>query len=169
MFSMALKTFFPKDNIIPNKEALELWYRQLYDIPYSIAETFLQKWVATNKWSPSIAEIREGCIVITEGELPDWGDGWKEVLKCIARYGYMREEEALNHMSPMTRKVVERLGWKNLCFSENEVADRANFRNCYEIISKREVEDRQLPAALKETISQIQIGAGSAKALPGKD
>lgn len=56
-FAMALQTYFPREQLLPNKQAMELWYRQLKDIPLQIAEMALQKWVATNKWSPSISEI----------------------------------------------------------------------------------------------------------------
>lgn len=169
VFSMALKTYFPRENLLPSKEAMELWYRQLMDIPYKLAETFLSKWVATEKWPPTIAEIRAGCSSLVKEEIPDWGQGWSEVTKAIGRYGYMQEQKALETLSPITRQTVERLGWKNLCASENIAADRANFRNCYEILSHREAEARQLPAALKETISQLKIGAGLMNALPGKE
>lgn len=56
-FAMALQTYFPREQLLPNKQAMELWYMQLKDIPLPIAEMALQKWVATNKWSPSISEI----------------------------------------------------------------------------------------------------------------
>ena len=158
IFAKALKTYFPKDNLLPSSEAMELWYRSLADIPYRLAEIFLQKWVTSEKWSPSIAEIRKGCADLTNEETPDWAAGWSEVVKAIGRYGYMQESKALESMSPITRQTVERLGWKNLCMSENEVADRANFRSTYELLEKREIEHRQLPEALKDTIAQIQGG-----------
>lgn len=56
-FAMGLKTYYPRENLLPNRPAMELWYRQLQDLPYEVAETALNKWVSTNKWSPSIAEI----------------------------------------------------------------------------------------------------------------
>ena len=56
-FAMALQTYFPREQLLPNKQAMELWYMQLKEIPFSIAQMALQKWVATNKWSPSISEI----------------------------------------------------------------------------------------------------------------
>lgn len=158
VFCKALKTYYPRDNLLPTPEAMELWFRSLEDIPYHFAEVFLLKWVASEKWSPSIAEIRSGCMELTEEKAPDWSDGWREVHRAIEHYGYMQEEKALASMTPMTREVVERLGWRQLCLSENETADRANFRTVYESTQKREREDKQLPAALKSTIAQIQGG-----------
>ena len=159
IFSMGLKTYFPKDNLLPTDNSMELWYRSLKDIPYRLAEVFLQKWVASEKWSPSIAEIRKGCAEIVTEETPDWAAGWSEVLKAVGRWGYMQEEQALESMTEITRMTVERLGWKNICMSENEVADRANFRNVYEQIAKKETERRQIPQVLEETIAKIKSGA----------
>lgn len=56
-FAMALQTYFPREQLLPNQQAMELWYMQLKYLPLPIAEMALQKWVATNKWSPSISEI----------------------------------------------------------------------------------------------------------------
>ena len=39
--------------------------------------------------------------------------------------------------------------------SENPDTIRAQFRQVYEICVNREIEDRQLPPALKDTIAQI--------------
>lgn len=57
LFAMAIKTYYPKENLIPNEQAMELWYQQLQDIHYDIACRMLNEWVRENKWSPSIAEI----------------------------------------------------------------------------------------------------------------
>ena len=67
-FAAALKTYYPRENLLPNPQAMELWYRQLQDIPCQLAEMALNKWVATNKWPPSIAEIREQASAIKNGE-----------------------------------------------------------------------------------------------------
>ena len=57
IWASALKTYYPKEKILPNAQALELWYKQLQNIPYDIAEITLNEWVAKNVFSPSIAEI----------------------------------------------------------------------------------------------------------------
>lgn len=56
-YAMALKTFYPKEKILQTDQAMELWYHQLKDIPYDIAQGSLLKWVKENKYSPGIAEI----------------------------------------------------------------------------------------------------------------
>lgn len=155
VFAMAMKTYFPRDNLLPTEEAMELWYRELLDIPSEIATVMLQKWVSTQKWPPTIAEIRAMCSEIINGQLPDWGEAWKEVMRAVGRYGYMQKDKAYESMSPITRKAVDKIGWYDINMSENPDIIRAQFRQVFEICVKREVEDRQLPPALKATIAQI--------------
>lgn len=156
VFVSALKTYFPKENLLPNDQAMELWFRQLQDIPYQVAELALNKWVATNKWSPSIAEIREQAAAIKCGEKPLWSDGWEEVLRAIKSYGSYRETEALQSMTETTRQAVKRLGFRNICMSENIMADRANFRMIFEQIADREHKTQQLPVQLTNLIEAVR-------------
>ena len=157
IFASALRTYYPKENILPNEQALELWYKQLQDIPYNVAEVTLNKWVSINKWSPSIAEIRENAAGITQGEAKEWGEAWQEVLRAIRLYGSYEELKALDSLDDTTRKVVKNMGFKNLCFSENIAADRANFRMIYEQQLKRDKQDAQISPRLKAIISKMPM------------
>lgn len=156
VFVMALKTYFPREQLLPNQQAMELWYRELCDIPYTVAEAGLRKWVATNKWSPSIADIREMTSTVTNGELPDWGEGWEQVLMAIRKYGSYRTTEAMETFDAVTRQCVERLGFRNICLSENINQDRANFRMIYEQLAERKKRDNQIPMKLSQMIEGIR-------------
>lgn len=158
MFSMALKTYYPRENLLPNTQAMELWFKQLQDIPYAVAETALNKWVAVNKWSPSIADIRAEAAEIKNGEAPDWGEGWESVIAAIRRYGSYRVDEAMASFEPITRKCVERIGFLNICQSENIAADRANFRTLYEQLAEKEQKHRQVPEVINRLVEKIQSG-----------
>ena len=89
LFASAIRTYYPREQILPNKEAMELWFRELQDIPFPVAEASLRKWVSTNKWSPSIADIRELSANVQNGDIPDWGEGWEEVQRAIRKHGYV--------------------------------------------------------------------------------
>ena len=156
IFAAALRTYYPKENLLPNQQAMELWFRQLQDIPYMVAEAALNKWVATQKWSPSIAEIREMAVTVTAGEKPLWSDGWEEVVRAIKNYGSYGQKEAMESMSEITRMAVRRMGYIDLCRSENPVADRANFRMIFEQIAEREQKQNQLPVSLKNLIEEAK-------------
>lgn len=156
LFASALKTYYPKENLLPNNQAMELWFGQLQDIPYQIAELTLNKWVATNKWSPSVADIREQAAQVKCGDKPLWSDGWEEVLRAISKFGSYRETEALQFMSDITRQAVKRLGFRNICLSENIAADRANFRMIFEQITERKQKQEQLPVSLTNLIEAVR-------------
>lgn len=159
LFASALRTYYPKEKILPNEQAMELWYRQLEDIPYQIAELTLNKWVGTNKWSPSIADIREMATSVKCGDKALWSDGWEEVLRAIRMYGSYREAEALQSMTELTRKAVKRLGFRNICMSENIAADRANFRMIFEQLADRDYTEKQLPVNLTNLIEAARTQA----------
>lgn len=151
----AMKTYYPREALLPNDMAMELWYFQLSDISYRVAEAALNKWVANNRWSPSIADLREISQGILYGDLPDWGESWRKTQDAIRRFGYYQEDEALASLDDLTRDVVERLGFRNLCLSENHEASRANFRQIFEQVARRRKEEKQIPAHVMEMIRGI--------------
>lgn len=153
----AIRTYFPRYNMFPNEEAMTLWFQELQDLPADVLSTALRKWVATNKWPPSIAELRELSGEVVAGKLPDWGEAWSQVARAIRLYGWARPDEALDSMEPTTRAAVQRIGWTDICKSENPETIRAQFRQVYEITAKREVEDRQIPADVKAMLNSVAI------------
>lgn len=169
-FSMALKTYYPREALLPNNEAMELWYRELQDIPFPVAEAALRKWVATNKWSPSIAEIRELTSGIVYGEQMTWGEAWEKALDAVRRYGSYNRQAALDSLDPLTRKCVENIGYMDLCMSENIMVERAHFQKIFEVYAKREQMDQRLSAPLLDAIEKMRLNGidGQPLQLEGK-
>ena len=62
----------------------------------------------------------------------------------------------MESFDPITRQCVERLGFNQICMSENISADRANFRMIYEQLAERRRQEAQMPEALKNLIGDIQ-------------
>lgn len=163
--AMALRGYYSKEQILPNQQVMELWYRELQDIPFPVAEAALRKWVATNKWSPTIAELRAMTVDVAEGERLTWGEAWERAVDAIRRYGSYRPQEALASLDPLTRRCVQNLGYRELCASENPMADRANFRMIFETLDKREQTEKQLALPLRETIHMLRLENGNADGL----
>lgn len=91
----AIKTYFPRDNVLPTENAMRLWYEELKDIPYQAAYIALRKYVSTNKFAPTIADIREHASELetkNEEELNETA-AWALVLKAMRRAAYYAEEE----------------------------------------------------------------------------
>lgn len=157
-----MKAVYAQPSFIPDQDAFNVWYALIKDLEYEVCNAAIQKWMLTNKFPPTIAEIRELSAEIKHGKLPDWGEAWDETCKAIKRFGFYRAQEAVASLSPLTRETVNRLGFTNLCMSENPTADRANFRTCYEIVAKREQQSQVLSLPLQETIKQLSSGFGMA-------
>ena len=85
----------------------------------------------------------------------DWGESWNECLNAISKYGQYREAEALANMTLITRLVVTRIGYKELCKSEDITLDRANYRKIYAQVTTNEYERAALPVSLQKQIASI--------------
>ena len=149
-FASAMKALYSRDMMKEDTLALELWYEFLRDLPYEAVMAALKRWVLTNKWAPSISEIRQMVVAITDGEAPDWGESWKTMKRMISKWGYMREDKALEEMDPITREVVQRLGFQSICQSEDENVLRGQFRRVHEDVARRRMEDAMLTDDLKK-------------------
>lgn len=57
--AMALRTYYPRENMLPNDAALDLWFEALQDLNAGVVEAALKKWVKIEKWPPTIADLRE--------------------------------------------------------------------------------------------------------------
>lgn len=79
-----------------------------------------------------------GKTITQNGDVKDWGEGWKQVLDAIRKYGSYRAKDAMESLDSITRQCVERIGFNNICMSENIEADRAIFGMIYEQIAERE-------------------------------
>ena len=62
-------------------------------------------------------------------------------MRAVSRFGMYNQAEALESLDELTRKCTKRLGFGNICTSENITADRANFRMIYEQEANRKKTD----------------------------
>ena len=104
----AIKTYFPRDNVLPTENAMRLWYEELKDIPYQLAHTALRKYVSTNKFAPTIADIREQVAELNDKNKEELNEtaAWSLVLKAIRRSTYYSEEEFAKLPTTVQRAVA---------------------------------------------------------------
>ena len=103
----AIKTYFPRDNVLPTENAMRLWYSELKDIPYQLAHTALRKYVSTNKFAPTIADIREQAAELSNQNYDGLNEtaAWSMVWKAICNSGYHSEEEFAK-LPPVIQRAV---------------------------------------------------------------
>ena len=155
MLRVAYPRFYAEISPEDVTASVSTWTMMLSDTTLEVATAALQRLIATSKFPPTIAEMRESIAAVQYPTLPDAGDAWGEVNDAIRNYGYYRQAEALASMREPVHLAVERMGWRDLCMSENGMADRAHFLRIYESMEKRTKEQNLLPTVLKETITII--------------
>ena len=161
VLAKGMKAVYPQPNFLPDMDAVNVWYELLKDIDYQVANMAIQMHAQSSKFPPTVAEIRESASKIVHGEVKDWSKAWEEACKAMSRFGRDRKSEAYKTLDERTRRVIDRLGYRNLCMSENIGVDRANFRSIYETIAQRDKEINKLSP-------QIQTLLGGGHALLGE-
>ncbi len=117
----------------------EIYERMLADLEYPLANAAVERLLATCKFMPSVAEIRECALALAVGEQKPGGEAWGAVLELVGRYGSYREPGVDFQVDdPVLRKCISSLGWREICLSENQQADRARFIELYDKLSVQE-------------------------------
>ena len=161
-----LQAAYPNAKFVDTEAGLEMWYTMLSDLPLENLVAAVQKHISTNKYAPTIAEIRE--IASNPAPVKDWSEGWGYVLSAVSQFGSYRADEALDYiyeMDPLSYKVLKRLNFKEICMSEDLTVDRANFRMAYENEKKYERENNAVPLQVKQVLERLSENKSLNKAL----
>lgn len=127
------------------KDRLQFYVMMLSDIPPQILEVAVKKLIMTNKFLPSIAEIRETAYgikgTISGTAAPDESEAWGEVVKAIQSVGYYRKPK-FSHEVITT--AVNNIGWQDICMTTIEGMNtlRAQFRRVYQLAAQRQKDNR---------------------------
>ena len=152
---VAMQAMYGKD-FIGTEQALDAWYALLHDLDYQILSKVLQQYMLTNKFKPTVAELREIYAELVSPVISDWSEGWEKVSKAIGHYGMYQEKAVMESFDEVTKEVVKRLGFQNICLSENIVADRARFEEIYQAIQRRKRTEVNIGSALPNLCEMVQ-------------
>lgn len=114
---------------------LDTWKQLLADIPAEVLKAAAFQHIATSKWWPSVAELRELARRLTRPDRLSGIEAWGLVVAQVRKTGsWGRPEfEDSNIM-----KAVRVIGWSTICLGEHEASNRARFIECYETLARRE-------------------------------
>lgn len=148
---------------------VQLYHRMLCDLELCDLEAVALRHMAESQWFPKIAELRKSAASLTHPEALDPVEAWEQVRLAILRTGSYGVPE---FDDPLTGAIVRQMGWRDLCLSENPVADRARFIEAYERQAARSYQRAALPAGLQNGALAgarrvDQLTAGVVKQLSG--
>lgn len=163
-----MKAIYSQPTFIPDQDAFNMWYALMGDLPYEVCNVAIQKYMLTNKFPPTVAELRELAANAVNGDPLTWGESWERALNAVRRYGSYNKADALNSLDHLTRKCVESIGYMELCMSENIMVERAHYQKVFEVYSKREQTEKQMPLGLQQAINNLQLKGMDGQLLLGE-
>lgn len=144
-----LKKAYGSDKVMPDQDAINVWYGFLKDIDYRTMKVAVSEHIATNRFAPSISELRELASGVLSEQIVPWDMAWGNVLRAVRKYGTYQETEAMESLDGITAAIVRRMGFKNICLSENIEVERANFRMAYEAEAKSRKRGSMVPLSVQ--------------------
>lgn len=136
---------YPNTQVTP--ETVAVYLRLLGDIAPTDLQVIVDQAVATCKFLPTVAELRDmRHSMEAMGEL-SWGEAWEDVQREMRRIGSYGVPA---FRTELTAAVVRSMGWKVLCASENPQTDRAQFRDIYNAMQVRQGNVKKLLPQARE-------------------
>lgn len=137
---------------------LNTWQECLGDLDYKLVLSAVKKTIIESPYPPTIHEIRKNAMELINPTQGNVLENWDECYKMICNGAYMTQEEFENH-SLICKKFLGSIGQlKNYARSDIEVINtvvKGQFIKQYEILTKREQEDKLLPKSLKEITNKL--------------
>ena len=157
----AMKAVYAQPTFIPDQDAFNVWFALLGDLPYKQAELAVQKHMATEKFPPTIADIREKAEQITsvkETEMSEL-EAWAMVRKAIGRSNYYAEEEfeKLPEACKMAVGNPSNLReWAMMDSDQVGTVEQSHFVRNYRTAMQRIKEDRRMPEKVRAAIAEVK-------------
>lgn len=144
-------------NFEPDEVKLGVWTEMLGDLDYPTANMAVRRHIATSRFAPTVAEIREQAMIAGGHEEVTATEAWGELMQAVRHHGYYHEREALAEMNPETRRVVERITWREVNMCENLDVLRGQFLRMYETMAGRSRREALCPPAIR--VGEIEAPA----------
>ena len=111
-------TAYPNFDKFKDAKAIEatvnLWAMMFEQDESGIVALAVKKHIATNKWPPSVAEVREIMLEIQHPELIEPDKAWLAVSDLMYSAGQFNHGDLSHQLPPLVARAVESIGWTSL-------------------------------------------------------
>lgn len=133
-----------------------MWHKAFEDQPFAVVFGAVSKYILHKKFPPTIADIREEVVRMTNPSAMKSGEeAWEEVIIAVKKFGFYRQGEGIKTLDEVSQRAVRTIGWDNICKSETIGIERANFLKFYDSLNKGAKEKAVLPQSLYEAIERV--------------
>lgn len=156
-----MKAVYAQPTFIPDQDAFNVWYELLKDLPYAQANIAIQKYMLTEKFPPTIADIRTKAndIVAKVEESMSELEAWSLVSKAISNSGYHAEEEFDKLPEACQRAVGNPSNLKEWAMMESDkvaTVEQSHFIRNYRVAVQRMQEEAKIPDHVKAAIASMR-------------
>lgn len=156
-------TAYPNYDKFRDPKAVEatvnLWALMFEHDPGGIVGLAVKKHIATNKWPPSVAEIRELMLEAQRPDLIPPDQAWAAVSDLMYQVGQYNHGDLHQQLPPLIARAVETIGYTAL-YEMHRAAyiggkagmDRVAFMQQYTPMYEREKSNAMTPKAIGEGI-----------------
>ena len=90
-----MKAVYAQSTFIPDQDAFNVWFELLKDLPYQQVNLAIQKYMLTERFPPTIADLRAKVVEVAEKPIEEMSEleAWAIVRKAIGNSGYKSSEE----------------------------------------------------------------------------
>lgn len=156
-----MKAVYAQQTFLPDKDAFDMWFALLQDLPYKLANVAIQKHMLAEKFPPTPAEIREKAaqmIEVPETEMSEL-EAWALVRKAIRNSGYHAQEE-FDKLPEACREAVGNAAnleeWAKMDYEKVESVGQSHFIRNFRTAVLRIKEEQRLPEQMRKLISEMR-------------
>ena len=141
---------------------VNLWASMFQSDDGRIVALALNKHIATNKWPPSVAEIRELMLELMHPDLIEPDRAWLAVSDLLYTAGENNHGDLHQQLPPLAARAVEAIGYCNLyemhrsCYRGGKPGmDRVAFMDIYKPMYEREKQRAMTPEGIASQIDAV--------------
>lgn len=131
-----------------NEANIKVYVRALWDIPLTVLDVVIDQAIAIKKFMPVPAELVELAHDLSVKKHLTGFEAWSIVQAAASRIGCWNPRPEFG--DPLITRAVDCLGWRQICLSDNPIADRAHFVNVFEQLVRQEKNEALLLPAARE-------------------
>jgi len=136
-------------------QIINLWSTMFADDSAKIVTEAVKSLMCTLKFPPTIADVKEKIILITQPQTETELEAWGKVLKAIQNANYQAQEYFDNFLPTIQKLVGSPRQLREWAMMESEIVNsviQSNFMRSYSARVKQEKEYSALPDSTKELI-----------------
>lgn len=120
------------------EEQILLWAELLCDLDFDTTARAVKAMMQSQDARPTVAQIRREVAKAQQpkGLFMPPDEAWAYVSQCFGTVGQYREFPDLH---PLVKRVVDGIGWQEMCRSDNIDVIRGQFRMAYQALLERSV------------------------------